>query len=418
MDFLKTLMLYMSLTFATTMQAAPVPQVTQEPTATPYVLETPAPVVEPTLPAVTAELVTSQITPTPTVAPEPTITPNKAYKKITMGQRGDEVTKLQQRLVELGYLAEGQADGAFGYQTRSAVIAFQKANGLTADGTPASATLTQLYENPDVKENANRPTPVPTQESQAGPTITPNKRYKVLRVGQSGDDVKKMQQRLIELGYLTAGNADGAFGYKTRTAVMDFQKANGLTADGTPGDATLTQLYENPDVKAKSDITPEPAPTAADSTIAPPDAGTPAGSTALAAASVVYNDAPLTYLIQQDGVTVSGTPRVYQLEDGRILLSLDDVALCMEDWTLTKEGELIALEASGYVVTLLRIGGRYSCVVDGQSVALETDDVILSGGEAFATADFLQKALGAEVSWVGEENALLVHLEPKTKSAD
>lgn len=320
MDFLKTLMLYMSLTFATTMQAAPVPQVTQEPTATPYVQETAAPAPEITLPAVTAELVTSQITPTPTVPPEPTITPNKAYKKITMGQRGDEVTRLQNRLIELGYLA--------------------------------------------------------------------------------------------------AGNADGAFGYKTRAAVMDFQKANGLAADGTPGDTTLTQLYENPDVKAKSDITPEPVPTAAGSTIAPPDADTPAGSTALEDASVVYNDAPLTYFTQQDGVTVSGAPKVYQLEDGRIQLSLDDVALCLEDWSLTKEGELIALEASGYVVTLLRIGDRYSCVVDGKSVALETDDVILSGGEAFATADFLQKALGAEVSWVGEENALLVHLEPKTKSAD
>lgn len=418
MDFLKSLMLYMSLTFATTMQAAPVPKATQEPTATPYVLETPAPAAETTLPAVTAELVTSQITLAPTAEPEPTITPNKAYKKITMGQRGDEVTKLQQRLVELGYLAEGQADGAFGYQTRSAVIAFQKANGLTADGTPASATLTQLYENPNVKENANRPTPVPGYDDQAEPTITPNKRYKVLKPGQSGNDVKKMQQRLIELGYLAEGNADGAFGNKTRTAVIEFQKANGLTADGTPGDATLTHLYENPDVKAKSDITPEPATTAPDSTIAPPDEGPLANSTALTGASVVYNDEPLVFYRQQDGVTVSGTPRVYQMEDGRIQLSLSDVAQCMKDWSLTQEGDLIALNASGYVVTLLRIGDKYSCVVDGQSVALEADDVTVADGEAFVTADFLQKALGAEVSWVGEENALLVRLQPKTKSAD
>lgn len=419
MDFLKTLMLYMSLTLASTMQAAPVPQATQEPTPTPYVEQTMAPTAEVTLPAVTAELATSQITPTPTAVPEPTITPNTAYKKITMGQRGEEVTRLQQRLIELGYLAEGQADGAFGYQTRSAVIAFQKANGLSADGTPASATLTQLYENPDVKENANRPTPVPTAENQAEPTMTPNKSYKVLKLGQKGDDVRKMQERLIELGYLAEGSADGAFGYQTRNAIVAFQKANGLSADGTPGDSTLTHLYENPNVKAKDDPTAVPETTGAENTIAPPEiTQEPSNRTELPGASIVYNDSPLSFLQQQDGVTVSGTPRVYRLTDGRIQLSLDELSRCMEDWSLTRDGELLALNASGYVVTLLPIGGRYSCVVDGKSIALDEGDVAAAGGEAFVTADFLQKALGAEVSWVEEENALLVRLQAKEQSAD
>lgn len=422
MDFLKSLMLYMSLTFATSMQAAPAPSVTPEPTATPYVIETPAPESETVMPAVTAVLTTEQITPTSTVVPDPTITPNKAYKKITMGQRGEEVTKLQNRLIELGYLAEGQADGAFGYQTRNAVIAFQKANGLVADGTPASATLTHLYEDPDVKENPNRPTPAPSPSESPVPTITPNKSYKVVKMGQKGDDVLKLQRRLIELGYLAEGSDDGSFGYQTRNAVVAFQKVNGLTADGTPGDATLTHLYENPDVKENPDkasaATEAPQ---TDNTIAPPQEQAteePSNRTALPQARIVVNDAALTLYQQQDGVTVSSNPRVYQLEDGRIQLSLADLALSMEGWSLNQDGELLAMDASGYVVTLLRIGGRYSCVVDGQSIALAEDDVTMENDEPWVTADFLQKALGAEVQWVGEENALLVRLQPKTQSAD
>lgn len=56
-----------------------------------------------------------------------------------------------------------------------------------------------------------------------------------------GDDVKKVQSKLIALGYLK-DIADGVFGNKTKIAVMAFQKANGLNADGIVGPLTLAKL--------------------------------------------------------------------------------------------------------------------------------------------------------------------------------
>jgi N-acetylmuramoyl-L-alanine amidase len=57
--------------------------------------------------------------------------------------RGDDVTGLQERLLELGYDA-GRADGILGAETESGLRAFQRDYGLTADGTCGPATLRAL----------------------------------------------------------------------------------------------------------------------------------------------------------------------------------------------------------------------------------------------------------------------------------
>jgi peptidoglycan hydrolase-like protein with peptidoglycan-binding domain len=69
-----------------------------------------------------------------------------AYAKLTLkkGDSGSEVTKMQQRLRELGYI-NFAADGKFGSGTRAGVVAFQKANSLSADGVAGAGTLTLLY---------------------------------------------------------------------------------------------------------------------------------------------------------------------------------------------------------------------------------------------------------------------------------
>ncbi len=61
------------------------------------------------------------------------------------GVRSDEVRSMQERLITLGYLAQGQADGIFGRGTEKAVEAFQKNNGLKSDGIAGEKTLTLLY---------------------------------------------------------------------------------------------------------------------------------------------------------------------------------------------------------------------------------------------------------------------------------
>jgi N-acetylmuramoyl-L-alanine amidase len=57
--------------------------------------------------------------------------------------RGDDVTSLQERLLELGYDA-GRADGILGPETETGLRAFQRDYGLTADGTCGPATLRAL----------------------------------------------------------------------------------------------------------------------------------------------------------------------------------------------------------------------------------------------------------------------------------
>ena len=63
----------------------------------------------------------------------------------------------------------------------------------------------------------------------------------VLKQGSKGDLVKEVQTKLIKWGYLT-GRADGIFGAKTKSAVIKFQRKNGLTADGIIGTRTAQAL--------------------------------------------------------------------------------------------------------------------------------------------------------------------------------
>ena len=59
--------------------------------------------------------------------------------------------------------------------------------------------------------------------------------------GSRGETVRQVQTKLKQWGYY-AGSVDGVFGQSTYEAVTWFQRANGLTADGTVGGATLAAL--------------------------------------------------------------------------------------------------------------------------------------------------------------------------------
>ena len=152
---------------------------------------------------------------------------DSGYTLLKEGASGLDVRKLQGRLAELGYYAGG-VDGIYGSTTTSAVKAFQRANGLSGDGQAGSQTQTKLYSA--------------SAKYAASPVATANPdQTRTLTVGMTGNDVYALQERLIELNYLS-GVADGVFGTETQSALVAFQNRNGLTADGQAGASTLKKL--------------------------------------------------------------------------------------------------------------------------------------------------------------------------------
>lgn len=140
------------------------------------------------------------------------------------GCTGDAVKTLQDKLNALGYNS-GNVDGIFGAKTYAAVTAFQKANSLGVDGIVGKLTWGKLY-------GVSPAMPVETTTVVGRPTVS---------YGSRGDAVRKLQELLNALGY-DCGSVDGIFGSKTKAAVLAFQKANGLAADGIVGPLTWAKL--------------------------------------------------------------------------------------------------------------------------------------------------------------------------------
>ncbi|MBR5110467.1 MAG: peptidoglycan-binding protein [Clostridia bacterium] len=189
--------------------------------------------------ALYSDFAVSIATPAPTETPLPgTPTPivissgAPSLQTLKTGSRGDLVKALQTKLKELGYYT-GAIDGDYGSSTASAVKEFQRRNGLTADGVAGEKTLTKLYTSGSAVAAATaKPTTAPASSASAT--------TETLKTGSKGEDVRAMQARLVELGYLK--NADGIYGIATYNAVAAFQKKNGLTADGVAGVMTLNRL--------------------------------------------------------------------------------------------------------------------------------------------------------------------------------
>ena len=124
MDLIRTLLVYMSLLLSSSAVSSPAM------TPVPPSFSTPTP-------AVTA---TAQMTAAPTSLPTitPTATPTRT-PLLAMGDRGEDVRRLQARLQELGYLG-GKVDGIFGKQTKEALEEFQRLNRLSVDGIAGPKT--------------------------------------------------------------------------------------------------------------------------------------------------------------------------------------------------------------------------------------------------------------------------------------
>ena len=216
------------------------------------------------------------------------------YRALMRGDRGDRVVRMQNRLRDLGYLAD-DADGIFGPRTQTAVLLFQQENNLSETGTADADTLRRLYDDSAracssyidlqqgdtgyrVRELNRRLKELYYLEGDVGSSYTKATAeavrrfqeevglkqtgkatsavqqelfgkyapeysgYITLRRGDENARVKDMQRRLKELGYYE-GSLDGYFGKQTQAAVKAFQHAIGVKESGVADPDTLKELY-------------------------------------------------------------------------------------------------------------------------------------------------------------------------------
>ena len=138
--------------------------------------------------------------------------------------QGDDVKAVQNKLNSLGYNC-GTADGYYGNATKNAVISFQSAKGIDTDGVVGPTTWKLLFNSYSNGSDYSRI-------------------LKVTSPLMYGDDVKAVQNKLNSLDY-NCGTTDGYYGNTTKNAVISFQSAKGLTADGEVGPATWNALFSS-----------------------------------------------------------------------------------------------------------------------------------------------------------------------------
>lgn|GEM_PF-2359151 len=149
---------------------------------------------------------------------------------LARGSTGPAVISLQQFLFSQ-YTNFPTPTGYFGPTTETAVKQWQKEHGIVSSGSPATTGWGSVGpKTAAMMKLSCSSAPATTASSTiSAPAIT-----RTLSKGMSSTDVTALQQKLIALGYLAAGNASGYFGALTEAAVQKFQAKQGIVSSGTP----------------------------------------------------------------------------------------------------------------------------------------------------------------------------------------
>lgn len=139
---------------------------------------------------------------------------------LRIGMSHPIVAKLQQRLMDLGFMDNDEPTENYGEVTQSAVKIYQRQNKLAQDGIVGPETLAAI--------------------------LSPDAKYYAAQNGDEGEDIQRIQSRLYEMGYLARENqVTGIFGDATEEAVKKLQSVNGLDQDGKVGRKTMNLLYSD-----------------------------------------------------------------------------------------------------------------------------------------------------------------------------
>ena len=136
-------------------------------------------------------------------------------RPLQYGDEGEDVLELQTRLADLKYYT-GNLSGRYREGTREAVKDFQADFDLDETGIADVLTQSVLF----------------------------SALYRPLRYGSTGEDVKTLQKRLMELGYYQ-GKISGNYLEGTQKGIRRFQEVNGLDATGEADPETQETLYSD-----------------------------------------------------------------------------------------------------------------------------------------------------------------------------
>jgi len=172
------------------------------------------------------------------------LSPTPPTVTIRQGDRGADVIHAQFLLNYIGQfypeIPRPIMDSVFGATTTSAVQAFQRRFGLTADGIVGPATWRRMYEiySGITGEEPGVPPPPPPNCPQYPGFL--------LRPGSTGEAVRNLQTLLNtarrRYSSVPAVSVDGVFGPITAASVRTFQLYAGLAVDGIVGPATWSAL--------------------------------------------------------------------------------------------------------------------------------------------------------------------------------
>jgi len=144
------------------------------------------------------------------------------YAELEKDDTGDGVKELEQALLALGYL-DSMPGKTYTAYTAEAVSRLQAACGMNQTGAADIAVLRVLYSG----------------KAPVSPMLGV-----ALSKGDNNSNVKRLQTRLLALGYLSrSSSADGDYGSTTASAIKLFQTACGVSATGTADNATIKALY-------------------------------------------------------------------------------------------------------------------------------------------------------------------------------
>ncbi len=208
---------------------------------------------------------------------------NPPYQK---GDRGTPVTKLKEKLVELGYAKWSKPSQYYGNVTANVVREFQKDYNMPTDGVAGEKTLNKIEAaiNGDLKyhkgdsgshvvelkedlvqlgfarwkkpsEYYGSITAKVVREFQNYYNLNPSgiadqtTRDKIEKVlnppyqkGDRGTPVTKLKEKLVELGYAKWSKPSQYYGNVTASVVREFQKDYSMPTDGVAGEKTLNKI--------------------------------------------------------------------------------------------------------------------------------------------------------------------------------